>query len=152
VGVGVAIIALWRPEYLQKQKDMQALAAARNLAFFAHRENLAEFQLAATGHHVNDSARFDTVIVGLRAIKLEQVPPHLTEAFISIWSQTQRAQKMSAENKTVSIDTAGETRYAKTLLRLIDDELLRSGVSFDSECKAVLEPTSSKKEDCASFR
>jgi hypothetical protein len=152
VGLIIASIALYRPESVQKQKDLQALAAARNLAFFAHRENLAEFRLAATGHHVNDSARFETVIVGLQAIKFEQIPPHLTEAFIIIWSQTQRAKKMSEENKAESINTSGETLLAKTLLRTIDDDLIRSGASFDAECKAVLDPTTPKKDNCAPFR
>ena len=152
VGVGVAIFALLRPEALQKQKDLQALASARNLAFFAHRENLEEFRLAATGHHVNNSARFDIVVIGLQAIKFDQVPPHLTESFISIWSQTLRAQTLSAENSAVPIDTKVEIGLAKSLLRPIDDELIRSGASFDAECKAVLESTLSKKDDCASFR
>jgi hypothetical protein len=152
VGLVVAIMALYRPESLQKQKDLQALAAARNLAFFAHRENLEEFRLAATGQHVGDSGRFDTVIIGLQAIKFDQIPPHLTEAFISIWAQTQRAKKMSEEHKAVSSNLDGEIELAKALLRPIDQELVRSGAFFDADCKAVLEQTPSKETDCARFR
>jgi hypothetical protein len=69
-------------------------AASRNLGFFAYRQNLVEFQLAAKGQHINDATRFETVMTGLQAIKFEQVPPELAKAFINIWSQTRRAQKI----------------------------------------------------------
>jgi hypothetical protein len=153
VGLIVASTALYRPEYLQKQKDLQALASARNLAFFAHRENLEEFRLATSGHHTSDSTQFETVLVGLNAIKFDQLPPHLTEAFVSIWSQTRRAQQMAAANSPVPIKTEGEVRLAARLLRPIDNELIRLGASFDAECKAVIEPPiPSSKDGCAPYR
>jgi len=152
VGVGVAIFALWRPESLQAQKDLQALASARNLAFFAYRENILEFQLAASGHHTTENASFETVLVGLQAIKLEQVPPHLTEDFINIWSQTRRAQRIAAANSAVPIDTDYELRLAQKFLRAIDGELIRSGASFDTECKAVIEPKPAPNNGCVQYR
>jgi hypothetical protein len=153
VGVIVAAVALLRPEFLQRQKDLQALASARNLAFFAHRENLAEFRLAATGDHISDSAtRFETVVVGLQAIKFEQIPPHLIESFVNIWSQTRRAQQLSKGNGATPINTNDELRYAPSFLRNIDDELTRLGASFDAECKAVTDRISTAKNGCAQFR
>lgn len=127
------IVALFLPNYIQSQKNLDDLIAYRTLAFVADRFTQSTMNAALTDYwYPKDAREFSATEESLKAIRFNNVtPPELIPFFIEIWAMNKWAEEI-VHQQVAERDTVMEVKSrSKSGLSVIDDYLRKQHVEFD---------------------